>query len=56
MRFATIATVVALFVTYAAAASFHARTPQTCYPDTCVCNEDGCSAGPACCANGSCPC
>ncbi|KAJ7141422.1 hypothetical protein C8R44DRAFT_867040 [Mycena epipterygia] len=52
MRFAVIATVVALFATFAAGSSIQAR----CFPDTCVCNEDGCSAGPACCANGSCPC
>ncbi|KDR69432.1 hypothetical protein GALMADRAFT_255923 [Galerina marginata CBS 339.88] len=29
---------------------------KRCFPDSCVCNEDGCSAGPPCCANGSCPC
>ncbi|KAJ7933829.1 hypothetical protein B0H13DRAFT_2306244 [Mycena leptocephala] len=52
MRFAFVAVVIALFATAASASSIQAR----CFPDTCVCNEDGCSAGPACCANGSCPC
>ncbi|KAJ6625795.1 hypothetical protein B0H10DRAFT_2211674 [Mycena sp. CBHHK59/15] len=50
MRFTVL--LVALFATVVAGSSIQAK----CYPDTCVCNEDGCSAGPACCANGSCPC
>ncbi|KDR66393.1 hypothetical protein GALMADRAFT_259504 [Galerina marginata CBS 339.88] len=29
---------------------------QRCYPSSCQCDESRCWAGPACCANGSCPC
>ncbi|KAJ7786691.1 hypothetical protein B0H14DRAFT_3506647 [Mycena olivaceomarginata] len=53
MRFAVITAVIALFATAVAGSSIQAR----CFPDTCDCNEDGCTASsPACCANGSCPC
>ncbi|KAJ6620509.1 hypothetical protein B0H10DRAFT_1079508 [Mycena sp. CBHHK59/15] len=44
MRFTVL--IVALFATFAAGSSIQAR----CFPDSCVCNEDGCSAGPPCCA------
>ncbi|KAF8199781.1 hypothetical protein K438DRAFT_1822502 [Mycena galopus ATCC 62051] len=56
MRFSLITAVIALFAT-AVMASDPMKARQTCYPSTCDCNEDGCTASsPSCCANGSCPC
>ncbi|PPR00844.1 hypothetical protein CVT26_012479 [Gymnopilus dilepis] len=64
MRFSVL-NLVALFIGVAAVAANPAPgygsdsildLRKRCYPDSCQCNEDGCWAGPACCANGSCPC
>ncbi|KAF9062278.1 hypothetical protein BDP27DRAFT_1428121 [Rhodocollybia butyracea] len=46
---------IAFFATFVAASTIQER--QNCFPDTCDCNEDGCTpSSPVCCANGSCPC